>query len=258
MTKIVGILNITPDSFSDGGKFNTAENALFQTKKLIEDGADMIDIGAESTRPGAKALTPEQEMLRVQDILPEIIAFVKEYNAKNLTNIETAIDSYHFETIKFAFECEVDVINDVTGLRDERVVEFVAQNCIKTVLMHNLEVKFDENIVINNGLGAAGKVYAWGLRKISELQKKGVKKSQLIFDPGIGFGKNAQQNINILKNISVFHDLGVPIYVGHSKKRFLSEVFKKSDDKVMKTAAVSAFLVKGGVGYIRVHDVKSL
>ncbi len=258
MTKIVGILNITPDSFSDGGRYNSIEAALAQTKRLIEDGASMIDIGAESTRPGAVALTDEQEMARAKYIIPQIVAFVKGYNAKNSTNIETSIDSYHFETIKFAFECGIDVINDVTGLKDERIVDFVAQNGVKTVLMHNLELKIDPTIVINSGIGAAGKVYSWGLRKIADLQKKGVKKSQIIFDPGIGFGKNAQQNINILKNIAIFHDLGVPIYVGHSKKRFLSEIFKKSGDKSMKTALISAFLVKKGVDYIRIHDIKSV
>lgn len=121
--------------------------------------------------------------------------------------------------------------------------------------MHNLEIEIDPNIIINNGMGAGLKVYNWGLHKISQLQKKGVQKSQLIFDPGIGFGKNAQQNVNILKNIDIFHDLGLPIYVGHSKKRFLSEMFKKIDDKSLKTAAVSAFLAKRGVDYIRVHDV---
>lgn len=265
MTKIVGILNITPDSFSDGGRYNSAETSLKQAKSLIIEGADMIDVGAESTRPGAIAISCEEEMSRVKDSLPQIVDYVNEYNLENSTDIETSIDSYHFETIKFAYELGVDVINDVTGLKDEEIVDFIAKNNIKTVLMHNLKVESDPNIIINSGMGAAAKVYNWGVRKISSLQKKGVKKSQLIFDPGIGFGKNAQQNINILKNIAIYHDLGVPIYVGHSKKRFLSEVFKKLDEngdekevlraKSMKTAAISAFLAKRGVGYIRVHDV---
>ena len=256
MTKIVGILNITPDSFSDGGRYNSVQAALDQVKRLIIEGVDMIDIGAESTRPSAVAISDAEEIARVKDILPQIIDYVKRHNAQNSTNIETSIDSYHFETIKFAFELGIDVINDVSGLENEEIVDFIAKNNIKTVLMHSFQIESDPNIVINSGLGAAAKVYSWGARKISALQKRGVKKSQLIFDPGVGFGKDdPAQNINILKNIAIFHELGLPIYVGHSKKRFLSEIFKKIDDKSLKTAAISAFLAQNGVQYIRVHDV---
>lgn len=261
MTKLVGILNVTPDSFSDGGKFDGIENALAQTQKLIKEGAQMIDIGAESTRPGAVPITAEQEIARIKDILPAVVAEVKSYDQE----IEISIDSYHFETIKFAFEAGVDVINDVSGLKDEKIVDFIAKNNIKTILMHSLSVPADPKIIVNSALGVAEEVLGWAVAKIKELQVKGVQKSQLIFDPGIGFSKDNQQSIRILKNIDIYKVLEVPIYVGHSKKRFLDDVYKnlvENDDKehimearALKTAMISAFLAQNGVDYLRVHDV---
>ena len=136
MTKIVGILNVTPDSFSDGGKFYSLENALAQLQKMIEDGANVIDIGAESTRPQAIPIGPEEEWKRLEKILPAIIYTVKNSPKK----IKTSIDSYHFETIQKSYALGVDVINDVTGLSDERIVDFIAAKNIETVLMHNVKV----------------------------------------------------------------------------------------------------------------------
>ncbi len=261
MTKLVGILNITPDSFSDGGKFDGIEDALAQTQKLVEEGAQMIDIGAESTRPGATPITSEQEIARIKDILPAIIAQVKNHDQE----IEVSIDSYHFETIKFAYEAGVDIINDVSGLKDQKIVDFIAKNNIKTILMHSLSVPADPNIIVNSALGVAEEVLGWAVAKIKELQGKGVQKSQLIFDPGIGFSKDNQQSIRILKNINIYKVLEMPIYVGHSKKRFLDDVYKDlvaNNDKeqvmaarALKTAMISAFLAQNGVDYLRVHDV---
>ena len=261
MTKLVGILNITPDSFSDGGKFDGIEDALAQTQKLVEEGAQMIDIGAESTRPGATPITSEQEIARIKDILPAIIAQVKNHDQE----IEVSIDSYHFETIKFAYEAGVDIINDVSGLKDEKIVDFIAKNGIKTILMHSLSVPADPNIIVNSALGVAEEVLGWAVAKSKELQGKGVQKSQLIFDPGIGFSKDNQQSIRILKNINIYKALEMPIYVGHSKKRFLDDVYKDlvaNNDKEqimaarsLKTAMISAFLAQNDVDYLRVHDV---
>lgn len=261
MTKLVGILNITPDSFSDGGKFDVIENALAQTQKLIKEGVQMIDIGAESTRPGATPITSEQEITRIKDILPAVIAQVKNHNQE----IEVSIDSYHFETIKFAYEAGVDIINDVSGLKDEKIIEFIAKNNVKTILMHSLSVPADPKIIVNSALGAAEEVLGWAVAKIKELQAKGVQKSQLIFDPGIGFSKDNQQSIRVLKNINIYKVLEMPIYVGHSKKRFLDDVYKdlvENNDKeqvmaarALKTAMISAFLAQNGVDYLRVHDV---
>lgn len=261
MTKLVGILNITPDSFSDGGKFDGKEEALTQVRRLIKEGAQMIDIGAESTRPGATTITAEQEIARIQHILPAVIAEVKSYDQE----IEVSIDSYHFETIKFAYEAGVDIVNDVSGLKDEKIIDYIVKNNIKTILMHSLTVPADPNVIVNSALGVAEEILGWAVAKIKELQAKGVQKSQLIFDPGIGFSKDNQQSIRVLKNINIYKALEMPIYVGHSKKRFLDDVYKdlvENNDKEevmaarsLKTAMISAFLAQNGVDYLRVHDV---
>lgn len=261
MTKIVGILNITPDSFSDGGKFNSQNSAISQTKKMIEEGAEMIDIGAESTRPGATAINSEEEILRLEKILPEIVNFVKHHNQKNKTNIQTAIDSYHFKTIKWAISQGIDIVNDVSGLKDEKIIDFIAKNNIKTIFMHSLSVPADPNIIINQDIDAVDEVLKWAQEKVKFLEQKGVRKSQLIFDIGVGFSKTASQSIRLIKNIARFKSLGLPLYVGHSKKRFLDQIHQeqnsenKMQDRAQKTLEISKFLAKNNVDYIRVHDV---
>lgn len=193
-TKLVGILNITPDSFSDGGKFNSSENALSKLKEMIADGADMIDIGAESTRPNSTPISTNQEWQRLEEILPELIAEIKKY-----PHLQSSIDSYHFENIKKAYELGIDVINDVSGLVDDRIIDFIAEKNITTILMHNLAIHANPEIIVNKNLDINREIITWAEEKISYLEKRGVKKSQLIFDPGIGFAKDAAQSINILK-----------------------------------------------------------
>lgn len=269
-TKIVGILNITPDSFSDGGKFLSEENALKQLQQMLEEGADMIDIGAESTRPGAIAISAAEEIKRLEKILPKIIANVKDFNKKNNRKITIAIDSRHFNTVKFAYENGVDVINDVSGLTDEKTIEFIAKNNIKTVFMHSLSVPANPEIIINSALNVVDEIMKWAQEKIAFFISKGIKKEQLIFDPGIGFSKSAVQSIRILRNVATFKSLDIPIYIGHSKKSFLdiiniddfhNEQFnslnldKNIDERSKKTIIISAFLSANGADFIRVHDV---
>lgn len=249
-TRIVGILNITPDSFSDGGKFNAVEAAINHTRKMIEEGASVIDIGAESTRPKATPISTEQEWRRLEQILPAVILEVKKHSG-----ILTSIDSYHFENIKKSYDLGIDIINDVSGLVDERIVNFIAQKNITTILMHNLSIHADPSLVVNQHLGINKEILSWAGKKILALQKKGVKKSQLIFDPGIGFSKNSQQSIRILKNIDAYRILGLPIYVGHSKKSFLDAI-EMPGDRAQKTLEISKFLAQKGVDFLRVHDVK--
>jgi len=256
MTKIVGILNITPDSFSDGGKFDSKNSALTHVKKLIEDGADIIDIGAESTRPGSVKVSTGEEWSRLKDVLPDIIKVVKSSDRK----VKTSIDSYHFENIKKSHEAGIDIINDVTGLSDDRVVDFIAAKNIETILMHNEKIEPLEGVVLNQHLNLTHKILSWGKDKVNYLRKKGVNKSNLIFDVGIGFGKDADQSIRILKYIHYYKALGLPLYVGHSKKSFLKGIdFDKyclDLDASQKTLLISKYLVGRGVDYLRVHDVK--
>lgn len=248
-TEIVGILNITPDSFSDGGKFSSLENAVLQLKKMIEEGADIIDIGAESTRPNATPISAQEEWLRLEKILPSLIFEIKKH-----PQIKSSIDSYHFENIKKSYELGIDIVNDVSGLIDEKIIDFVAQNNITTILMHNLAIHANPDLVVNQNIDINNEIIRWAQEKIAILTKKGIKKSQLIFDPGIGFAKDARQSISILKNINSYRILGLPIYVGHSKKRFLDDL-DISGNRAEKTLAVSKYLIDRDVDFIRIHDV---
>ncbi len=230
-TKIVGILNITPDSFFDGGKFDAFESAIAQTKKMIAEGADVIDIGAESTRPKAVPIGFDEEWKRLEKILPAVIFEIKNSSRKILTSI----DSYHFETIKKAHGLGIDIINDVSGLVDEKIIKFIAEKNIATILMHNLAIHANPDLIINQHLNLTEEILNWARKKISDLEKKGVKKSQLIFDPGIGFAKNAEQSIRILKNIDAYRVLGLPLYIGHSKKSFLDALPIAAHKKLWKS-----------------------
>ncbi len=248
-TKIVGILNITPDSFSDGGKFSSLENAVLQLKKMIDEGADIIDIGAESTRPNATPISAQEEWSRLEKILPTLIFEIKKH-----PQIKSSIDSYHFENIKKSYELGIDIVNDVSGLIDEKIIDFVAQNNITTILMHNLAIHANPDLVVNQNIDINDEIIEMMQEKIAALTKKGIKKSQLIFDPGIGFAKDARQSISILKNINSYRILGLPIYVGHSKKRFLDSL-DISGNRAEKTLAVSKYLIERDVDFIRIHDV---
>jgi dihydropteroate synthase len=255
MVKLVGILNITPDSFSDGGKYFDTSKALYHTKELLKDGADIIDIGAESTRPNAKILSDKEEWSRLKNTLPQIICEIKNFNQQNSRNVKISIDSYHFNTIKRAYELGIDIINDVSGLVNEDVIKFIAQNKITTILMHNLAIHSNPNLIVNQHLNINHQIIKWGRKKIKILNEYGVNKQQLIFDPGIGFSKNATQSIQILKNINYYRILELPLYIGHSMKSFLNSIDLEGDLKT-KTLTVSKFLINK-VDYLRVHDVAS-
>jgi dihydropteroate synthase len=253
VTQIVGILNLTPDSFSDGGKFFSVEAAILQTKKMIADGADVIDIGAESTRPGAAKISAAEEWQRLEKILPAVMSEVK----KSAKKIPVSIDSYHFETIQKAHELGVEIVNDVSGLVDEKIIEFVAAKNLKVILMHNLAIHANPDLIVNRELNVCDEILRWAEEKISYLEQRSVKKSQLIFDPGIGFAKDAKQSIRIVKNIATFRTLGLPLYVGHSKKSFLDSWGQKSQEsRAQKTLLLSSYLMSKNVEFMRVHDVK--
>ena len=259
-TKIVGILNITPDSFSDGGRFDAPLQALEHLRQMLQEGVDVIDVGAESTRPNATPISVEEEWLRLTKILPQVVFAVEKFNRDNSKQVEISIDTYHALTAKRAYEVGVKIINDVSGLKNFEMVEFIAQKNIKTVFMHSLSVPANPEIIINQSLNVTREILHWAHEKISYLEKNGVKNSQLIFDPGIGFSKSATQSLRIIKNISDFQSLNLPIYIGHSKKSFLDalKIEGLSNDKesrAQKTLIISSYLARRNVDFIRVHDV---
>ena len=258
-SKIVGILNLTPDSFSDGGKYFDEKKALFYLEEMLVVGADIIDIGAESTRPNAQILNAQEEIARLENILPKLIFAIKNFNKIHNKNIQTSIDSYHLETIIFAHKIGVEIINDVSGLIDEKIIDYIAQNNLTAILMHNLAIHSNPELIVNRDLNVVEEIISWAHQKINYLTARKIQKSQLIFDPGIGFAKNSTQSIRILKNINAFRVLNLPIYVGHSKKSFLDAINIPSQpnlDRTAKTLTLSQYLAQKNVEYLRVHDVK--
>lgn len=248
MTKIVGILNITPDSFSDGGKFLDVKAAISHIEKMIGEGANVIDIGAQSTRPGAEILSSEQEWQKLEPILQEL--------AKNKYRTKISIDSYHPQTIKKSLEYKVDFINDVTGCKDSEMKKLAADSGKKIIFMHSLSVPADKNITIPENEDVINVLGNWLENKIAELSAAGIKKNNMIFDPGIGFGKTAKQSLEIIMNIEKFKIFGIEILVGHSEKSFLTLFTDKpAGQRGEQTRRFSKVLAAKEVDYIRVHDV---
>jgi len=207
-TLIMGILNVTPDSFSDGGKYNNLDAAMKQAEKLIADGADIIDIGGESTRPGHTQITVEEEISRVVPIVEKI--------SKELNTI-ISIDTYKHEVAKEAVKAGADIINDI---------------CIMLVLREFFE-----------------KTY-----KIAD--EYGIDRNKIILDPGLGFGKNSEQNIEVLSRLEELNDMG-PILLGASKKRFIGKLLNDLpfDERVEGTVATTVIGIQKGVDIVRVHNV---
>ncbi len=248
MTKIVGILNITPDSFSDGGKFLDVKSAISHIEKMIGEGANIIDIGAQSTRPGAETLSSEQEWQKLEPILQEISK--KKYRTK------ISIDSYHPQTIEKALDYGIDFINDVAGCKDAEMKKLAADSGKKIIFMHSLSVPADKNITIPENEDVINVIGNWLENKIAELSAAGIKKNNMIFDPGIGFGKTAKQSLEIIMNIEKFKIFGVEILVGHSEKSFLTLFTDKpAGQRGEQTKRFSKVLAAKEVDYIRVHDV---
>ncbi len=256
MVKIVGILNLTPDSFFDGGKHNVPQFALQQLKKMLNEGASIIDVGAESTKPNAQKLSAWQEQERLLKILPQIIDDVAKFNSQHQKNVKISLDSYHFSTIKQCLAMGIDIINDVSGFVDENIINLALKYQCQIILMHNLAIHSNPNLIINPHLNVVSEIFDWALQKINFLVAKGIKKTNIIFDPGLGFSKNALQCIKILKEIDIYHNLGVEILIGHSQKSFLDSIktahnLSRSD----KTLLVSQYLSQKKVHYLRVHNV---
>lgn len=250
MTKIVGILNFTPDSFSDGGRYNEKNKALDHISELISDGASIIDIGSESTRPGAKALNQEEEWQRLEEILPEAINLIHESGAK------VSIDTRNSLTAQKAIELGVDMINDPSALSDPKMIDILKNSALPFVLNHNLGIPANPQIHISEKLDVINELKNWAIEKTEKLIEYGIKRNQIIFDLGIGFGKTPKQSILLLSHLEEFQDLNLPIYIGHSRKSFLNQFEPKTNiDKDSLTAVFSA-KIANYCDYIRVHNVK--
>jgi 2-amino-4-hydroxy-6-hydroxymethyldihydropteridine diphosphokinase / dihydropteroate synthase len=250
---LVGILNITPDSFSDGGKFISVSNALAQAEKLVREGAEVLDIGAESTRPGATPVLPETEWA----LLAPVLTALKEQSKQWAFKPKLSIDTRHLIVAERAMQLGIDWINDVSGFVDPNMRALAAAGSpVKCVVMHNLGIPAQKNIVLASHPNICEQIVDWAEQRFDELLDAGVDANQLIFDIGIGFGKTAQQSIFLLKNIKQFRRLNCPLLIGHSRKSFLNLITEKPfPDRDFETAMVSYQLAAQGVDYLRVHNV---
>jgi dihydropteroate synthase len=245
-TRIVAIVNITPDSFSDGGLYLHADAALVAIKQAISNGADVIDIGAESTRPGAVPISHAEEWQRLLPVLEQFAI----YPIGGIISIDTR----HAETAKKALALGVHWITDVSGFEDAAMIDTVKDTDCKLVVMHSLGVPVDKNIVLPEGIDPVQHIIDWAVKRFARLEAASIARSRLIFDPGIGFGKTPSQSQEILRRVGEFSVLGVPLYIGHSRKSFLMNADTIAE-KDAATLEISRGLVASGVDYIRVHNV---
>jgi len=247
---LMGVLNVTPNSFSDGGKFNRTKLAKKQIKKLNEDGANIIDVGGESTRPGSKDVSQLIEWNRIKDS----IKYLK------TKKIFVSLDSRKSYVMKKAFNLKLDLINDVSGLSyDKDTINFLKKTKLPFVLHHMKGTPKDMQInpTYKNVLF---EIYDYFEEKLKQIREKGIKHNHIILDPGIGFGKNLKHNITLINNISIFHSLGLPIMLGLSRKRFIKELSEQNDSKERIGGTISSciYSMLQGVQILRVHDVNEV
>jgi 2-amino-4-hydroxy-6-hydroxymethyldihydropteridine diphosphokinase / dihydropteroate synthase len=248
---LVGILNVTPDSFSDGGLYENADKCIEHAIKLNKDGAEVIDIGAESTAPNAKPLTAEQEWQRLEPIL----ALLSKEKTNFIIQPKISIDTRHYQVAAQAQAYMLDWVNDVTGLIDVNMQEFVAKSGKRAVIMHHLSLPPSAQTVLPRTHNPMDIIYQWSVDKLNDLHKIPIKTEQIILDVGIGFGKAPEQSLLLLREIERLKSLNVQLLVGHSRKSFLHLLTAApANERDPETAAIALWLAKR-IDYIRVHDV---
>ncbi len=250
-TYLMGILNVTPDSFSDGGEFNTLEVALRQAKNLVQAGVDIIDVGGQSTRPGAAEISLEAELNRV---IPIIKALRSEFS------IPISIDTTRAIVAQAAVELGADLINDISGgTFDAQMLPIVSHLKVPIVLMHSRGTpKTMQKLTDYDNL--VKEIYQFLEQQINQAMEIGITRSQIIIDPGIGFAKTYEQNLELLRCLREFSALELPLLVGVSRKSFIGQILQQSDPKkrVWGTAAACCAAIAGSADILRVHDVAQM
>lgn len=249
-TYIMGILNVTPDSFSDGGIYFDPEKAVNRGIELEVEGADIIDVGGESTRPGSTPVPIEEEIRRVIPVIKELSARVK---------VPISIDTYKAEVARLAIEAGASIVNDISAMRfDPAMVEVIREYKVPIVLMHMLgnPGTMQRNPVYNN---VVKEVYDFLDERIRFAEKEEIEREKIIIDPGIGFGKKLIHNLLLIRNLHIFKKLGCPLLVGPSRKSFIGEVLNLPvEDRFEGTAAAVVVSIMKGADIVRVHDVKRI
>ncbi len=249
-TLIMGVLNTTPDSFSDGGLFLNEDDAVKHALKMVKEGADIIDIGGESTRPGAKGVALDEELART-------IPVIKKLAEK--TNVLISIDTAKSDVARKALEAGASIVNDITGLKgDSHMAEVAAEFNATVVLMHikGTPRTMQQNPVYKDLINEIIK----SLKESIEIaETAGIDKDKIIIDPGIGFGKTTEHNLEIIDQLARFKALKKPILIGVSRKSFIGSVLDVEPDKrIMGTASSCALAIANGADIIRVHDVSEM
>ena len=239
-TYIMGILNVTPDSFSDGGRYDSVNEALKHARQMVMEGADIIDIGGESTRPGHVPISDEEEIERIVPVIEAI---------KRHLDVPVSVDTYKPAVARAAIEAGADMVNDIWGLKkDPEMAKVIADTGVVCCLMHNRETAEYEDLIpdciadLNETLRIA--------------ESAGIDKDKIILDPGIGFGKTYAHNLLILKHLNEFHKLGCPILLGTSRKSVIGLTLDlPADERLEGTLATTVMGVMAGMSFVRVHDV---
>jgi dihydropteroate synthase len=239
---VMGVLNITPDSFSDGGAFIAPESALAQARRMIADGADIIDIGAESTRPygGSQPVTAEEELHRLEPVLPEVVAL----------GVPVSIDSMKSAVVAWALERGAVIANDVWGLqRDSGMAALIAGRDVPVAIMHNRDHA-------DPAIDIMADIASFFARSLDIASKAGIAREKIVLDPGIGFGKTPEQSMTALARVGELRSFGLPILVGASRKRFIASV-TPSEPQQRLGGSIAAHLIaaRNGAKIIRAHDV---
>lgn len=242
---VMGILNVTPDSFSDGGENYDVESAVKRFDQMVAEGADMIDIGAESTRPGSRPVSEDEEIARLTPVLERVSG----------SKVPISVDTRHPGVAERALHLGASMINDVSGLRDDKMIEVIARHECPVIAMHmrgepstmQADLHYDDLI---------GDIYSDLARIVELAEAKGVTKQNIILDPGIGFGKSASQNLEIVRRLREFKGLGRPILVGASRKSFIGAITGDGPkDRVSGSISSAVVSVMNGANIVRVHDV---
>lgn len=245
-TVVMGILNVTPDSFYDGGRYESIEDALERARKMVADGAGILDVGGESTRPGSEAISVEEEVGRVVPVIKELAGELE---------VPISIDSYKPEVVSKAIDAGASMVNDVNGLRSYGMAKLVAESGLPVVLMHmqGSPRSMQDNPSYKD---VVSYIKAFFEERIEYAKSRGVAEEQIILDPGIGFGKTLAHNLEIIKRLSEFTELGYPILVGASRKSMIGEILGAGpENRLEGSLAVAVASIMNGASILRVHDV---
>ena len=240
-TYVMGILNVTPDSFSDGGNFNQMDKALFRVEEMIRDGVDIIDVGGESTRPGYEQISEDEEIARVVPVIEQI---------KKRFDIPVSLDTYKASVAEAGIQVGADLINDIWGLKgDEKMAAVIAKSGLPCCLMHNRKEAVYQNYIQD--------VLA-DLEESLEIAKQaGIKRENIILDPGIGFAKTYEQNLLLLQQLETMHSFGCPVLLGTSRKSVIGLTLNvPAVERINGTLATTVMGVMKGCSFVRVHDIK--